>query len=336
MGPMLEMLRRIPAGEARAAWLSLGVGTALLALKFVAYFVTGSAAVFSDALESIVNVTASGMALYALGVAHTPADEEHPYGHGKIEFLSAGIEGGMILAAAVVIAVKAVDTMLFHTAAVERLGFGLAMMATAMVVNGGMGLYLVRVGRRTRALSLEADGHHLMADAITSAVALVALLLVKFVGWRHADPVGAILIAGYIGWMGLRLISRSGAGLMDRQDVEDERVLREVLDAHVGPAGREPRICSYHKLRHRHSGRYHWVEFHVMVPAGLTVREGHEIASAIEYEIETRLGEGNATAHVEPCGEAECGENIKVQSSKIKGTSKDKAQDSNGGKAFET
>jgi cation diffusion facilitator family transporter len=303
---MLAMLRRIPKPEARAAGISIGVGVALLAVKFVAYFVTGSAAIFSDALESIVNVTASAMALYALGVAHTPADSEHPYGHGKIEFMSAGIEGGMILVAAVVIAVKAVDTMLFHEVVVERLGFGLAMMGSAMVVNGGVGWHLVRVGRRTSSLSLEADGHHLLSDAVTSAVALVALLLVRFMGWRYADPVGAILIAAYIGWMGVRLISRSGAGLMDRQDVEDERLLREILDGHTGPAGREPRICSYHKLRHRHSGRYHWVDFHVMVPASLTVREGHEIASAIEYEIEQRLGEGNATAHIEPCGEPRC------------------------------
>jgi cation diffusion facilitator family transporter len=302
---MIPWLGRIPKTERAAALLSLVVGIALLTIKFIAYFLTGSAAIFSDALESIVNVAASAVAAYALVVAHSPADEEHPYGHGKIEFLSAHFEGGMILLAAIAIAIKSID-MLFQPAPVQQLGVGIILIAAAMVINGGVGLTLIRVGKRQGSMTLEADGHHLLSDAITSATALAALAMVKIFHWPLADPIAALLIAAYIGWMGILLLRRSSAGLMDRQDAEDERLLRQILDSHIGRAGNEPRICSYHKLRHRHSGRYHWVDFHIMVPAKLNVERGHAIASAIEYEIEQALGEGNATAHVEPCDQRPC------------------------------
>src|SRR4051812_34402563 len=302
---MIPGLGRVPKSEAVAASLSLVVGIALLTIKFIAYFLTGSAAIFSDALESIVNVAASAVAMYALAVAHSPADDEHPYGHGKIEFLSAHFEGGMILLAAIAIAIKAVEA-LFAPARVQQLGLGIVLIAAAMIINGGVGLYLIRTGKRQGSLTLEADGHHLLSDAVTSATALAALAIVKLLKWPLADPIAALLIAGYIGWMGISLLRRSSAGLMDRQDADDERLLRGILDAHIGPGGKEPRICSYHKLRHRHSGRYHWVDFHIMVPGNLDIDRGHAIASAIEYEIEKALGEGNATAHIEPCEERPC------------------------------
>lgn len=305
---MRKALANVPKVEARAAVLSVAVGVVLMGVKFVAYFLTGSAAIFSDALESIVNVMASLVAAYALFLAHQPPDPEHPYGHGKVEFLSAGFEGGMILLASLVIAVKTIDVLLFHSLDVQELGVGLVLVGAAMAVNGGLGLYLVATGRRRSSITLEADGWHLLSDAVTSAAALAALGLVRVFGpaWRYADPAAALLIAVYIAWTGVRLLRRSAAGLMDEQDVEDERALVAILDAHCGPEGKEPRICSYHKLRHRHSGRYHWVDFHMMVPAGMTVAEGHRVASLIELEIEQLLGEGDATAHVEPCGGDGC------------------------------
>jgi len=303
---MMKLLQHVPHLELRAALVSVAVGIALATVKFVAYFLTGSAAVFSDAMESVVNVAASGVAAYALAVAHAPADREHPYGHGKIEFMSAGFEGGMILLAAIVITVRAVDTLLFHQINVEQLGLGTAMVAGAMVVNGVTGLYLLRTGRRHGSMTLEADGLHLLSDAITSIVAVAALLLVMLTGRHWIDPAGAIIVATYIAVMGIKLLRRSAAGLMDEQDHSDEKLLRGILDSHIGPEGRRPRICSYHKLRHRHSGRYHWVDFHIMIPSQLTVDEGHTIASAIEYEIEQSLGEGNATAHIEPCPNPTC------------------------------
>lgn len=282
------------------------MGVVLLALKFAAYLLTGSAAIFSDALESIVNVLASAFTLYAVRLAHQPADEEHPYGHGKVEFMSAGFEGGLILIASLVIAFKSLDVLLFSPMKIEQIGIGLGLVALAMVANGAVGVYLIRLGRSSGSMALEADGKHLLTDAITSVAALVALGVVKFTGWTYADPLVALVMAAYIARMGVSLLRRSAAGILDEQDPADARELDRILNSHVGPGGREPRICSFHKLRHRHAGRYHWVDFHAVVPARLNVEQGHTIASAIEYEIEQHLGHANATGHIEPCVDQEC------------------------------
>jgi cation diffusion facilitator family transporter len=305
---LLGLLKHLPRTEARAALLSLGTGILLLGIKFAAYFLTGSTAIFADALEGIVNVTAASFAMYALVLAHRPADPEHPYGHGKIEFFSAGLEGGMILLASIVGIIKAIDTLVRHqTLAINELGTGLLLITTALISNALVGAYLVRIGRRQSSLTLEADGWHLLSDAITSTAALVALLLVKLFGWPPADPLMAIAVSFYIAITGIRLMRQSAAGLMDEQDAADNAAICKILDAHVGPAGIEPRICSYHKLRHRHSGRYHWVDFHLELPGHLDIETGHHSASIIEGEIERALGEGDATAHIEPCKTAHCG-----------------------------
>jgi cation diffusion facilitator family transporter len=303
--PFKKWSQHIPPAEARAVLISMGVGCTLLAIKFYAWSLTGSTAIFSDALESIVNVMAAAFACYSLYVAHQPADPEHPYGHGKVEFLSAGFEGGMILVASVVIIVEAARTI-FEGPHVGDLRWGFVLIASAMLVHFVLGIYLVRAGKKHRSITLEADGRHLLADAITSAMALLSLVAVKLTGWQYADPIGAILVALFIGRTGISLLGRSAAGLMDKQDRADDLLLRQILDAHLPPTGREPQICSYHKLRHRHSGRYHWVDFHIRVPAGWDIARGHVIATAIEHEIEHALGEGDATAHVEPCGNAGC------------------------------
>jgi len=304
---MRAFFRHVPADESRAILLSLVVGVSLTGVKFAAYFLTASAAVFSDAMEGIVNVAAAAFALYSIYLAHQPADANHPYGHGKVEFLSGGFEGGMILLAAVVAMVKAADDVIRGTRVADsRLDWGLALMALTLPINGGVGLYLVRTGRRKGSVTLVADGHHLMTDVVTSVVALLALGVVRVTGWHYADPIAAFGVSLYIGRTGIRLLRQSIGGLMDRQDLEDEALLRKILDSHVGVAGAEPRVCGYHKLRHRHSGRYHWVDFHITVPGDWDIDRGHKVASAIEYEIELALGEGNATAHVEPCKEDRC------------------------------
>jgi cation diffusion facilitator family transporter len=310
---MLSFLKHLPRVEAKAAVLSLVVGIALLCVKFAAYFLTGSTAIFADALEGIVNVTASAFAMYALVLAHRPADPEHPYGHGKIEFFSAGFEGGMILLAAVVAISKAIDTLIRHQRLrVDELVFGLTLMTIALIANAMAGAYLVRIGRKQSSLTLEADGWHLITDAITSTAAVTALVLVWATGFWLADPLIAILVSFYIGATGIKLIRRSAAGLMDEQDASDDLMLRKILDTHIGPTGTEPRICSYHKLRHRHSGRYHWVDFHLVMPGNLDIDTGHHNASVIEDEIEAALGEGNATAHVEPCRAEDCSSCAKI------------------------
>jgi cation diffusion facilitator family transporter len=299
----------IPAAEARAAGLSLGIGSALTGVKFAGYFLTGSAVIFSDAVESIVNVVAAAAAIYSLSVAHRPADADHPYGHGKVEFLSAGFEGGMILIAGVVALVKAVDVLRNPAGMLraENLTTGLLLMGSALVVNGGLGLYLIRTGKRHGSVTLEADGHHVLTDAWTSLAAVAALVVVRMTGWTWVDPVAAVGVSLYIGWVGIGLLRRAEAGLTDRQDERDAKLLESILDAHLPAGEREPRICGYHKVRHRHVGRFHWVEFHLVVPADWDVRRGHEVATAIEGELAAALGEGDATAHVEPCTSGLCG-----------------------------
>jgi cation diffusion facilitator family transporter len=292
--------------EKRALTLSLVVGIVLMAIKFTAYGMTGSTAIFSDALEGIVNVMASAFALYAVSLAAQPADADHPYGHGKIEFMSAGFEGGMILIAALVMAARA-GQELIQGPHVQNVGIGLVLMAVAMLLNGGVGSVLLRLGKRRGAIAVEADGRHLLSDAVTSAGVLVALLLVKLTGWPWIDPIAALIVTVYIGFIAAGLLRNAIAGLMDQQDMADEKRLTDLLDAHVGAAGTPPQICSYHKLRHRHSGRYHWVDFHIMVPSEWDIRRGHAVASSIEHEIEQMLGDGNATAHIEPCTAGVCG-----------------------------
>jgi cation diffusion facilitator family transporter len=304
---MPRWLKHVPRIEATAALISICAGFLMLGIKFGAYFLTGSTAIFADALEGVVNVTTSIFATYALTLAHRPADLDHPYGHGKIEFFSAGFEGGMILLAAGVAIAKAGEMVLRHQSLrMDRLGFGLVLMVIALVVNGMVGAYLIRTGKKNSSLTLEADGRHLISDAITSAAALATLIFVRATGWSLADPIGAFVVSLYIASIGISLLRRSASGLMDEQDVQDTAMLRGILDAHVGPDGTDPRICSYHKLRHRHSGRYHWVDFHMMVPGWWNIEKAHRAASTIEYEIEQALNEGNATAHVEPCHEVDC------------------------------
>lgn len=273
-------------------------------MKFWAYLVTGSAAVYSDALESIVNIAASSFALYALLVAHAPPDEEHPYGHGKVEFISAAFEGGLIFAAAGGIVYNAIAAM-FRGPAVAEVGKGAALMALTALVNGVAGWVLVRIGRSRGSLALEADGRHLLSDVVTTLGVLASLGLVMVTRQAWIDVACALGVAGYLFWTSTGLLRQSSAGLMDEQDLGDEKLLQGILDDHV--AGKvSPRICSYHKVRHRHAGRYHWVDFHISVPRKMTVAEAHEVASQIEGEMERALGAGDATAHVEPCGQEGC------------------------------
>jgi len=302
-------VENVPKLEARAAAISLGVGGALMLAKFAAFFLTGSAAIFSDALESIVNVAAAAFATYSLFLAHRPADADHPYGHGKIEFLSAGFEGGMVLLAAIVAAIQALIGLARGSPDLQsgRLVDGLMLIGCTVIVNAGLGAYLIRIGRRQQSLALEADGHHLISDVWSGVFALAGVGAVKLTGLRWLDPLAAIGVAAFISRTGVSLLRRSAAGLMDEQDQNDSRTLQRLLDAHVGPNGNEPRICSYHKLRHRHSGRYHWVDFHLVLPADWDIAHGHQVATTIEDEIEQTLREGNATSHIEPCIRPDCG-----------------------------
>lgn len=292
--------------EYHVALVALLLGLALLGIKLLAYLLTGSSAIFSDTVESVANVVAGGFALFSVSLAARPADADHPYGHGKVEFLSAGFEGGLVLAAAIVMTVQAIYALFFHPNTVDHLAIGTACMVLAILINGSLAIVLIRRGKKGGSLTLVADGKHLLTDAVTSMVALVALGIIYFFHWPAADPLLALLIAVYVAHVGVSLLKDSASGLMDKQDLADEVILKKVLDSHVGQNGKEPHICSYHKLKHRHSGRFHWVDFHIMLPTDFNVRTAHDIASSIEYEIEQALVPGNATAHVEPCKDPGC------------------------------
>lgn len=296
---------RVLGAELRAMRLSLFVGALLVGVKFLTYYLTKSAAIFSDAMENVVNVCTSAFALYAIRVAHRPADAEHPYGHGKIEFMSAGFEGGMILLAAVLIIVRAGEALALRQAPMALM-LGVAATAFSTILCAATGAILKHRGSAEGSIAVEADGIHLLSDAVTGFAVMVALIAVRLTGWNWLDPLAAIGVSFWIIIQGLTLMRRAAAGLMDEQDAGDADMLARILNAHIGPEAKEPRICSFHKLRHRHSGRQHWVEFHIQVPGSWNVEEGHRVATAIEMEIERELKQTSATAHLEPCVEPEC------------------------------
>jgi cation diffusion facilitator family transporter len=284
---------------------SLLVGSILLGMKLCAYWKTGSAAIYSDAVENVVNVFSAIFAIYAVQLASRPADEDHPYGHGKVEFLSAGFEGGMILLAAMLIVTRAFRSLASGQSP-TNLPLGIAVTAISAIACAATGWALCRRAAANESIALAADGVHLLSDAVTGGAVLVALLLMRWTHWTWLDPVTALIVGVWITWQAIRILRRSMAGLMDEQDMSDTHLLRGLLDAHTGEQAAQPRICSYHQLRHRHSGRFHWVDFHIQVPAGWAVEQGHRVATSIEMEIEKSLGQSRATAHVEPCTDANC------------------------------
>lgn len=274
---------------------SLVVAVVLLGAKVTAAAVTGSSAIYSDAVESVVHLLAVCFAAWALRLAHKPADETHHFGHDKVAFLSAGFEGAMISAAALLIFYEAVRQMIFGVR-IENLGFGVAVTAAAAGVNLVLGLSLLAAGKRSGSPLLRANGHHVLTDVWSSAAVLVALGLYKFTGWVWWDPIAAMLAALNILRVGYQLIRESLGGLLDESDPAVERRIRELLDLEAKKAG-----LSYHNLRYRHSGRTHWVEFHLVFDDSLTVGEAHASATVIESSVAAMLQpDGRVISHLEP------------------------------------
>ena len=240
--------------------------------------VTGSSAIYSDAAESVVHFLAVCFAVWALRLAHKPADETHHFGHDKVAFLSAGFEGAMISAAALLIFYEAVRQMMFGVR-IENLGFGIAVTAAAAGHQSGARTLprLLWENAADRPL-LRANGMHVLTDVWSSVAVLVALGLYKSTGWVWWDPIAAMLAAVNILRVGYKLIRESLGGLLDESDPAMEKRLRELLDSR----GRRNADLSYHNFRHRHSGRNHWVEFHLVFDDTLTVGEAHEAATEIE------------------------------------------------------
>jgi cation diffusion facilitator family transporter len=278
----------------RYAWLSIAAAVLTIALKSVAYLVTGSVGLLSDAAESVVNLVAAIVALVALTVAARPADASHHYGHGKAEYFSAGLEGLMIFVAAGVILVSAVRRFV-HPVPLDSLGLGVAISAAATVVNAVVGQLLIRVGRRERSVTLAADGKHLMTDVWTSAGVLVGVVLVGVTGWQRLDPLVATIVGINILVTGGRLVAQSVRALLDQSlgPVELAAVvaaLDRFRSAEVG----------FHGLQTRESGRQRFVSMHVLVPGAWTVQAGHDVLEQVEQAIRAALPDTTVLTHLEP------------------------------------
>lgn len=284
-----------PVPLTRFAWLSIAAAAATIALKTAAYLLTGSVGLLSDALESCVNLVAAFIALFALRLAARPADDSHPWGHGKAEYFSAGAEGVMIFVAAGLVIFSAVDRLL-HPRALEQLGIGLAISAVATVVNLVVARVLHRVGTQHRSITLTADARHLMTDVWTSVGVIAGVGLVAVTGWRQLDPLVAIGVGVNILLAGGTLIRHSTAGLMDAGLPDADRAaVDDVLARH-----RQDGVVDVHAVRTRLSGQHRFVTFHLLVPGGWTVHQGHDLAEQVEAEICEALPGATVTAHVEP------------------------------------
>jgi cation diffusion facilitator family transporter len=274
---------------------SLAAAVVLLGGKVTAAAVTGSSAIYADAAESVVHLLAVVFAAWALRLVHKPADETHHFGHDKMAFLSAGFEGAMISAAALLILYEAIRQFIFGVE-ISNLGFGAAVTAVAAGVNLVLGLCLVRVGEKSGSPLLRANGMHLLTDVWSSGAVLVALALIYWTGWLWWDPIAAVLAALNILRVGFKLIRESLGGLLDETDPKIEREICELLDREV-----KKRQLSYHNFRHRHSGRTHWVEFHLVFDDALTVGQAHIAATEIEASIAALLHpDGRVISHLEP------------------------------------
>lgn len=291
------MNQSTPASLTRYAWLSIAAAISTILLKGVAWQLTGSVGLLSDAIESFVNLAGALMALWMLTLAAQPADAAHPHGHGKAEYFSSAFEGFLILLAALSIGYAAV-TRLLDPQPLEAVGIGLVVSVVASIINFATSVVLMRVGKKHNSITLEADAHHLMTDVWTSAGVILGVGLVAWSGWLWLDPVIALLVAANIVWTGFQLMRRSADGLMDRALPTEALEKIERLLADYRRQGLE-----FHALRTRQAGSRAFVTLHVLVPGHWTVQDGHDWAGRIEADIRRTLERADVTTHLEPIGD---------------------------------
>lgn len=282
----------------RLSFWTIFVGIAVLGLKLLSWWLTGSVALLSDAMESIVNVAASLMVFYAIRVAARPADENHPFGHFKAEYISAVVEGILILLAAALIAREAMMAFM-SPRTLDAPALGIALNVAASIANGAWGFVLIRYGRRARSPALVADGRHLWTDVITSVGVVFGLILAIATGWLWLDPLMAIIVAISIVFHGSKIVMSSIHGLMDAAMEPEDRALVERIIAEAGEGALE-----FHDLKTREAGRARFIEFHLVVPSEMTVEQSHEICDRIEDALEDQLPGARVTIHVEPAHKA--------------------------------
>lgn len=281
----------------RFAWLSIAAAVATIALKMLAWWLTGSVGLLSDALESLVNLLAAVVTLLMLTVAARPADEEHAYGYSKAEYIASGSEGTLILVAAAAIAWAAIERLLAPQP-LESVGPGLAVSAAASLVNFGVARVLLRASREHRSIALEADSRHLMTDVWTSVGVIAGVGAVAMTGWERLDPLIALAVAVNIVFTGVSLMRRSFRGLLDRALPRETVASVERLLAPLRAQGIE-----FHALRTREAAGRSFVSMHVLVPGDWTVKRGHDLIESVEHQIHGLLPHTTVFTHLEPLGD---------------------------------
>jgi cation diffusion facilitator family transporter len=290
----------------RAISLSLLGGAVILALKAYAYFLTGSKALQSDALESIVNVTAAAFGLGAVIFAGQPADKDHPYGHGKMEFFAAAFEGGLISLAAVVILYEA-SFALVRGVELRSLGLGMLVNSGAGALNGLLGWFLLRTGRRLKSKTLEADGHHVLSDFYTTGGILAGLLLVRATGFWWLDPVVAACVGMLLAKTGWKLVRESSSALLDEEDSSTIEAIVTGLNGLLKKGVAKTGVITVHGLRAIRSGRYTHVDVHLVVPEYIDVATAHDRTERFENSLISASGlEGELHVHLDPCRRKYC------------------------------
>jgi cation diffusion facilitator family transporter len=278
----------------RFAWLSISAAVVTIGLKLVAYRLTGSVGLLSDAIESLVNLVGGIMALAMLTIAARPADEDHPYGHSKAEYFSSGVEGSLILLAAASIAYAAIGRLITPKP-LEQVGLGLAVSVLASLVNLVVAVLLLRVGRKRNSITLEANAQHLLTDVWTSVGVVAGVGAVALTGWQRLDPIVALGVAANIIWTGVGIVRRSTAGLMDSAlSAQDQSAIQQVLPTH------EQGGVQFHKLQTRQAGARKFVSVHVQVPGDRTVERGHALAGHVASDVRQALPEASVITHLEP------------------------------------
>lgn len=287
-----------PQGHADAvrwtACISIAVAAGVMALKYWAYHVTGSVALYSDALESVVNVLTALAALLAVWISAKPADDNHPFGHAKAEYFSAVFEGVLVVLAAIMILREAYAAILAPRA-MDQPALGLAINGAATAINAAWAAYLIRRGRAWRSPALVADGWHLATDVFTSVGVIAGLMLATATGIALLDPLLAAVVAANILWAGYKIIRQSLAGLMDEavEPAMEERIRAVIRDSGHG-------ALQVHDIRARHAGRMTFIEFHMVVPGAMSVWEAHEICDRVEDALEAELENTDVSIHIEP------------------------------------
>ena len=293
---------------AHYALLSVAAALATIALKAAAWYVTGSVGLLSDALESLINLAAALLALSMLRLAAAPPDEAHPYGRFKAEYFASGIEGALIVLAAASIAYAALPR-LASPQPIEAPLLGIVLSAAATAINLGVGLLLIKVGRRLHSIALEADGHHLMTDVWTSVGVIAGVALVAATGWLILDPLIALAVAAHIIWIGAVLMRRSFAGLLDAAIPEAERADIEKIFAEY----RKRYGVEFHALLTRQAGARRFISFHLLVPDAWPVDRAHQLSEEIEERVRSLVPNAITFSHIEPISQPSSYDDIKLE-----------------------